>query len=214
MNTANICVCLANADFETCIKAAASYSLVELRLDLLNLSQEQILRLLNNNAQVIATCRAGRYKDAERLQKLLYAIENGAAYIDVEFEAATEYRQTLMNCATSNGCRTIISYHNFDCTPPLHELRNIILQASSMGADVVKIAVMAHSLDDAINVMSLYENKEISLIAFAMGQAGTFTRIAAPLMGAPFTYSALNTDTCTAPNQLTVTQMLQIYRLL
>jgi 3-dehydroquinate dehydratase type I len=61
--------------------------------------------------------------------------------------------------------------------------------------------------------MALYE-KNKNIIAFCMGQIGTITRIAAPLLGADFTYAALESKLATAPGQLIVDEMKDIYKMM
>jgi 3-dehydroquinate dehydratase type I len=209
-----ICACLANTDFNACKEAAKKYRYVELRLDLLHLSQQEIIALLNEQSSAIATFRAEKHNDDHRLAQLIFAIEHGADYADIEIESTPQYRTALTDCARRSKCGIIISYHNFAATPSANELRNIIRQAADMNADIVKIAATAHTMRDAAIVASLYENCSIPLIAFAMGSMGTITRIAAPLLGAPFTYAALNDNSLAAPNQLSIQNMEQIYAIL
>ncbi|MBQ0053241.1 MAG: type I 3-dehydroquinate dehydratase, partial [Bacteroidales bacterium] len=45
------------------------------------------------------------------------------------------------------------------------------------------------------------------LIAFAMGELGRVSRVDCLMNGAPFTYTSLNADECTAPGQLSVEEM-------
>ena len=47
-----------------------------------------------------------------------------------------------------------------------------------------------------------------------MGKPGKITRIAAPFLGAPFTYAAWNEKLATAPGQLTVDELMDIYDVL
>ncbi|GHT11343.1 hypothetical protein AGMMS4956_04240 [Bacteroidia bacterium] len=210
--SAKICVSLANIGFEECLAAMQKYSLVELRLDLLSLEQEQITTLLQQKCPTIVTCRADQHNDTERLQHLLFAIDAGATYVDIEFESAIKYRQLLIERAQEKGCRVIISYHNFDCTPSKKELQNVVNQSITMGADLVKLVTFAHHSNDAAGVMSLYETcYPLPFIGFAMGEAGKITRIAAPLLGAPFTYAALTNGNATASGQLTAAQLETIF---
>jgi 3-dehydroquinate dehydratase-1 len=209
--TKNICVCLAGCNFDACLDAVSKYALVELRLDMLPFSQQQVERLLCGNAATIVTCRAGQYSDAQRMERLAGAIKSGADYVDIEIESPADYRQSLIKCAKSNHTSVIISYHNFELTPSASELQSIIEQATAMGADIVKIATMAHSAGDAARIMSLYADSHYSLVAFAMGEFGKITRIVAPLLGAPFTYATLTSNTATASGQFTAEQMMRIY---
>ncbi len=208
-----ICISLGNVDFITCLQLAVSTPLVEVRLDLMRLSTEQIEILAMQCRRWVATCRPGHYTERERTVQLSAAIRAGATYVDIEYEAEPEYRQTLTELAKRLHSKVIISYHNFESTLGIDTLNQIIGHSLDMGADLVKIAVTAHATSDCARILSLYEHHH-RLIAFAMGKIGTVTRIAAPLLGAEFTFAAVDEKHLTAPGQLTASQMEVIYQVL
>jgi len=82
-----------------------------------------------------------------------------------------------------------------------------------MGADCVKLAVTANSPADCARIMSLYEHHD-NLLAFAMGETGKITRIAAPFLGAEFTFVSVDEANKTAPGQLTAAQMKTIFNVM
>jgi len=208
-----ICVSLGGMPFNTCLQLASAWPLVEVRLDLLKLDPEKIEILAMQCRQWIATCRTGNLSERERTVLLAAAIRSGATYVDVEYEAEQDYRQTLVGLAIENQCKVIISYHNFETTPDADTLDKIIRHSEVMGADCVKIAVTANSPADCSRVMSLYERHD-RIIAFAMGDAGKITRVAAPFLGAEFTFASVDEAHLTAPGQLTASQMVVIFRIL
>jgi 3-dehydroquinate dehydratase type I len=187
--------------------------MVELRLDLLSLDPEKIETLAMRCRRWVATCREGKYTERERTVQLSAAIRAGATYADIEYEAPDEYRKPLVELAKKLGTQVIISFHDFEKTPATPALLHIIEQSLEKGADWVKIAVTARSAADAARIMSLYERHR-RLIAFAMGDAGRITRIAAPFLGAPFTFAALDEAHATAAGQLSTLQMKGIFELL
>ena len=89
----------------------------------------------------------------------------------------------------------------------------IIKQSKKWKADRVKITTTAISKSDCSIVMALYAQHE-NIIAFCMGKPGKITRVAAPLLGAEFTYASLNEKHATAPGQLTVDELIDIYDVL
>ncbi len=208
-----ICVSIGEPVFGKCLQAAAARPLVEVRLDLMSLDPEKIDILAMQCREWIATCRPGKYTERERMIQLSAAIRAGAAYVDIEYEAEPNYRQPLIDLAREYRCNVIISYHHFESTPDTDILHQIIEQSKNMGADRVKIAVTAQSPADCARVMALYEQYD-KLIAFAMGDLGKITRIAAPLLGADFTFASVDEAHLTAPGQLTVAQMETVYRIL
>ena len=197
-----ICVSLGGMPFGTCLQYASKWQLVEIRLDLMNLDPEKIDILAMQCRQWVATCRPGKLTERERTVLLAAAIRSGATYVDIEYEAEPDYRQTLINLARDYRCKVIISYHNFESTPDTDTLNQIIRHATMMGADCVKLAVTARSETDCARVMSLYSHYD-HLIAFAMGEIGKITRVAAPFLGACFTFASVDEAHLTAPGQLT-----------
>ena len=208
-----ICVSIGEMPFLNCLKIASKFPLIEARLDLLQLTPENIEALGLQCRQWIATCRPGNYSQRERTILLSAAIYARATYVDIEYEAEPEYRLELINLAKQRNCKVIISYHNFESTPDAKTLNHIIKQSNDMGADVVKLVVTAKSKSDCALIMSLYMQHE-NLIAFAMGSIGKITRIAAPFLGAAFTYVAAEETRQTAPGQLTASEMEIIVRTL
>lgn len=204
-----ICVSLAGITFEECVKLMAKTEFAEIRIDQLNLSDDQFSSLFAMKKNTIATCRPGKDAD-QRLALLKLAIESGAGYVDVEYESDETFRKELLEYAHAHHTLVIISYHNFEATPSAEELNHIVDQSFKWGADRVKITTTATSQADCSRVMALYD-KYTKLIAFCMGKTGAITRVAAPLLGADFTYAAISKSLATAPGQLTVDELKEVY---
>jgi 3-dehydroquinate dehydratase-1 len=211
--TDKICVSLGGIPFARCLKLASVFPLAEIRLDLLDLDPEKIESLAMPCRQWVATCRPGKLTDCERAVLLSAAIRSQAAYVDIEYESDPVYRCQLIELARKNRSRVIISYHNFDLTPDVPVMNRIVKQAIRMGADLVKMAVTANSPADCAKIMSLY-GKHNNIIAFAMGDLGKITRIAAPFLGAEFTFASVDEAHLTAPGQLTASQMETVFHIL
>ncbi len=83
------------------------------------------------------------------------------------------------------------------------------------GANVAKIAVMAHSNDDILKLLNVtHEASELgNICTIAMGEAGKLTRVVAPLLGSCITYATAGKPT--APGQLsvqTVNHLLEVLK--
>jgi len=208
-----ICVSLGAMPFHTVMQLALVWPLVEIRLDLINSDPEKIELLAMQSNQWIATCRPGNLTEYDRTVLLAAAIRSGATYVDIEYEAESAYRQPLIDLARQYRCKVIISYHNFGSTPESETLNQIVKRSTEMGADCVKIAVTTNSFSDCARIMSLYEQHK-NIVAFAMGAIGKITRIAAPFLGAAFTFASVDETHLTAPGQLTAAQMEVIYQIL
>jgi len=191
-----------------CQELLPGVELAEIRLDGADLSFDEIHRIFTFHANLIATYRpkAGNEAPGKRKMALLTAVEAGAAYVDVEIEAGAPYKKEVMQAARQQGCRVIISYHNYINTPSKKQLEAIIEQCFSEGADIAKIACQVNSEADSARILSLYDYPgqlhQGKVAAIGMGEKGKITRLAAPLLGAPFTYASTSMGKETAPGQL------------
>ena len=96
-------------------------------------------------------------------------------------------QKALLELANERGVKTIVSYHNFERTEGMEELKAIVENCFKMGADYVKLATTVIKKEDAIRILQLYAEYS-NLIAFGMGEKAKFTRITSLFLGAPFTY--------------------------
>ncbi len=209
-----ICVSLAGLTFQECLMALNNYDFAELRIDLLNIPEDKIKELFSTNKKTIATFRSlNMDQSSYKAHILKMAVLAGANYIDLEYELPTPIREELTNFAHQNNTQVIISYHNFECTPASEELHFIINQSKEWRADLVKITTTAKKIKDCSLILGLYALNN-NIIAFCMGQLGKITRIAAPMLGAPFTYASYNEQLSTAPGQLTVEELAGIYSII
>jgi len=139
------------------------------------------------------------------------AIKSGADYIDIELESDAEFRKEIIQSARKYGVEVIISYHNFKGTPARTELERIVNDCREAGADVVKIACLVNRVEDLQNLFKLYEGDR-RMVIIGMGKQGVISRIAAPMLGAPFTFAAPGTGQETAPGQISKDKLLSIIR--
>jgi 3-dehydroquinate dehydratase-1 len=196
-----ICVSLSERNADKCIEALEKIEIAEIRLDLSELSDEDICRVFSVRRKLIATCRPGVFSPEVTLHKLKLAIESGATFVDVEFESSEDYRLEVIDFAHSHQCDVIISYHNYTCTPELEELEEIVNDCYRFGADLAKIATQIKVNRDNSKILSLYKGPG-RLVAIGMGELGKISRVVAPFLGAEFTYASLNDEQATAPGQI------------
>src|SRR5699024_7439576 len=104
---------------------------------------------------VLVTCRARweggdfRGSEDERHAVLRAAAGAGAAFVDVE--ARDPEAPALVR--TLGGSRVVLSFHDFEGVPA--DLDHRARSMAAAGAAVVKIAVRAHRLGDALRVFDL-----------------------------------------------------------
>ena len=235
-----ICTVIHNKNFEQIQEALELCEMAEIRLDSCRMSSRELQECFSSDVPLIATCRVAEVMASEpSLQdetltpqsreikaaqiaerRLCQAIEAGARYVDVEIEAPKQMSKRVRNVAHENGTVFIRSYHDFEGTASVDALRTLVVKCHYHGADMVKIATMASSQEDAERVLSLYEwcdgmagtdMENLSnggLIAFCMGEEGRDSRLECLRRGAPFTYAAMDGDEAVAPGQWTMSEMM------
>ena len=196
-----ICVVIAKCTFEEALAIAKSADCVELRLDLMQLSAEEIKELVSLPPKFIVTNRPGRDDADTRMKMLRTALAAGASYVDIELEADEDYRREIMNFARMHGVEVIISYHNFDGTPPTGELKSLVDRCFAAGADVAKIACAVRSSRENSRLLGLLDTDQ-SLIVTGMGEAGRVTRVVAPFLGSLLTYASSGAGKGSASGQI------------
>lgn len=194
--------------------------LIELRVDYLN--RVNLMPLLESRQKpFIVTHRreeeGGKYKGEERkrLGVLQEAIDLEGDYIDVEL--ATE--KSLLRSLIRNKGRTqvILSFHDFHRTPSPKELQRLFGHMVRSGADVIKIVPFARSWEDNLSILSLIpfaRERRQKIVAFCMGEKGKMSRVFSPFLGAAWTYASLSRVKASAPGQLAIDEMKEIWKTL
>ncbi len=192
--------------------------LIELRLDFYR--EVDLERFISSTRKpVIVTNRpgreGGRYRGDEwkRLEALKKAMEIGTDYIDLEANIETSHLKEVLR--GKRGSRIILSYHDFRSTPSWEVLKGLFDRMSQLGADLLKIVTFARTWEDNLNILSLLSygrRRRRKTIAFCMGEMGKMSRIFSPLMGGEWTYASLTRSKNSAPGQLTVMDLREIWR--
>ena len=208
-NENKLCVSLGNLGFTECLEAVQSYPFCEVRLDLLDLSDQEVKEIFQKGNRLIATFRAGKHDDQTRKRLLLFAGAYGASLMDIEIEEDTLFVPDVIKFAHDNNCRIIRSYHNFSETPGERELVSIIEKCFKDGADIAKIACKVNSSSDLKRLFKLYEKFD-RVICFGMGELGRESRIRALESGAEFMYVSPDNGMQTAPGQYPYSEMRQL----
>lgn len=218
LNQGKICISL-------CAKTAAELAekieraspladIIEVRFDCAAPEQldECVGVALAAKAEILATFRPkneGGFRDisdGERIDFWNQGNELGFWGADLEEDRIEESFDWLWN-------NRIVSFHDFSGTPSNRE--NTYERLAATGADIVKIAVQAERITDAIPLWKLLEranadNKQLVLIA--MGEAGKWTRILGLAHGSPLAYASLEESSGTAPGQITAADLNDVYR--
>jgi 3-dehydroquinate dehydratase/shikimate dehydrogenase len=140
------------------------------------------------------------------------------AFADLELSLLeSAHGRTLVEALSATGARgglkVICSYHDFESVP--RDLGEIYERMKRTGAAVFKIAALAQDAADCAPLLGLLERARgegRELIALGMGAPGVWTRVLGPSRGAFLTFGSLDADSATAPGQLSVRELLELYR--
>lgn len=195
------------ADYQRAADQGAK--LVEMRLDYIGRSVDLRRLLAVRPCPLLITCRrredGGRWEKTEEERQMLLrsAIASGVDYVDLEEDIAAKiprYGKT----------KRIISLHNFEYTPG--DLEDVHERLAKLDADIVKMATMANSFADTIRMLRLMEHAKVPTIAICMSDVGMATRILSLRYGAPFTYTAMDSERKIAPGMIPWKTMRELYR--
>jgi len=198
--------------------------ILELRID--GIQKVDLEKLLaEKSGEIIVTNRVreegGAFADGERerVAILKKAVALGCEYVDLEIRTDEKLLVELKEKIADFQRKTqlILSYHNMEGIPNLEDLVKKLEEGQKAGADIVKIVPYAQKIEDNLHVLSLIpyaQKKGLKIIAFCMGEKGMISRIIAPLMGSYLTYASLDKGEESAPGQMTVEEIEQVFRIL
>jgi 3-dehydroquinate dehydratase/shikimate dehydrogenase len=207
------------------IRAAPLADLIEIRFDCLSPSQigedfHHLDHLFKNSPKpTIITYRPAEQGGRQELNmgaRVGFWWFNRPAndgLFDIEFDLASN-KSVFDSVRQPDWSRVICSYHDFIGMP--RDLDGLYNRMVETPARILKIAVQAHDAIDCLPVFRLLERAledKREMIAIAMGSSGIATRILGPSRGAFLTYAALESETGTAPGQLTAWELKQVYRI-
>lgn len=200
-----ICLSISTREPERLSSLTKSAPLVELRCDLMAIEPEEVAALVGRAERAIVTCHSADLAYAEEIYSV--AIGAGAWAVDIDFHTPSELRTQIAERAQGAGTKVIFSHH-FDTTPQEEELCTLAEDMFACGCDIAKIITTAQTTAEALVPMRLYDmfaGREV--VAFAMGEAGAFTRRLSLLRGAPYTYAAPSAEERTAAGQPTIEEL-------
>ncbi len=215
MERPRICAVIITSDLQAIRQVEPFVDLFEIRIDHVGDAWPALANQLNR--PWIACNRSvnegGLWEESEerRIEELLKAVELGASIVDIEI-GTTKLAQAMPLIKPRASC--LLSFHDFQGTPPLDDLKEIVQRQLSAGADICKVVTTANSPDDNLTVLQLIAQfPDVRLVSVAMGTLGLTSRILCPLAGGYFTYASTERDKESAPGQITVNELMQIYQM-
>ncbi|EOY06378.1 Dehydroquinate dehydratase / shikimate dehydrogenas, putative isoform 4 [Theobroma cacao] len=198
---------------------ASSADLVEIRLDTLNsFNPYEDLKVLIKECPLptLFTYRpvweGGQYDgdEKERLDVLRLAMELGADYIDVELKVAHDFMKSI-DGKKPEKLKVIVSSHNYQSTPSVEELGNLVARIQSTRADIVKIVTTALEITDVARIFQITVHSQVPIIGLVMGERGLISRILCAKFGGYLTFGTLEAGVVSAPGQPTINDLLNLY---
>lgn len=196
---------------EKMLLANAKADLIEFMFDKFpEINVDQIRSLLSEcSLPKILTIRSkkqgGEYEGPK--EKLLELASLQPDFLDIEYDVAIDLIQKIAEKYPKQ--RFIISYHNFHDTP--QDLDAVFGSLPKFPNAIYKIATMTHSSNDAMRLLTFLKSRKEEMLVMGMGDHGYLTRVLGPIFGANWVYASLDESNKTAPGQVSVDVLKDIY---
>lgn len=134
--------------------------------------------------------------------------------IDIEFSLPQEICASLIDNAKQKQIITVLSSHDFTKTPELKVLEEQFEKMNELNAEIIKIATMANSSEDVLNLMvatqKFTKRSKQKVITMAMGKLGTISRLAGSITNSSYTFASFHQ--ASAPGQLSYQQTKEFWK--
>lgn len=192
--------------------------IIEIRSDAFdNMSRSEHLRLVDevcaelSGLPIIYTYRtsheggSGSKSYAEYKDLLMDVITKcDIDIVDIEFVTGGKALSEIVDCASENNKKVLLSHHNFKETPRLEEMQKLLYNMHSAGGEILKLAFRPNDADDVLNMLKIVKiGKEAignKIIGISMGELGKMTRLAGGDFGSCLTYGYITNNS--APGQV------------
>lgn len=149
----------------------------------------------------------------------LYQAVCASGCIDlIDYELANDEARLaqVRSAAHASGVQLVMSFHDFASTPTAEALVSKFLAAEQLGADVAKVAVMPHDLDDVLTLLAATraasQTLHIPLISMAMGPLGAVTRLVGGVFGSSLSFAVA--AAASAPGQVPIEDLRTVLAVL
>ena len=139
----------------------------------------------------------------------LYRAVCGSGHADmIDYEMGNEPAQVreVREMARAHSVKLILSFHDFQRTPSLEAIGQRFDEAQRLGADIAKVAVMPHDMEDVLTLLTatLHASKrlDIPVVSMSMGGLGSVTRLCGWAFGSAMTFAV--GENSSAPGQMPI----------
>jgi len=166
----------------------------------------------------VATCRreanGGRFagSTSAELDILQKAAAAGFHLVDVELQTAEQVKAGELDKLRAQGAALILSWHDFMTTK---DLDGIFERIRPFEPEFIKIVSTARHLADNVAMLRFLDRAKdkANVIGICMGEQGVISRILGPRSGSVFTFASATAGEETAPGQISVQTLLDLYRI-
>jgi 3-dehydroquinate dehydratase type I len=188
--------------------------------------REESLKRLGRALETIFTLRlekdGGLWRNAlaQEREKVWSALdlETGNApceWLDLETEEFSRLPPVLRSAWEAGTVKLLSSHHNCRQSYSPEGLRVLLRDMRAQAPDGMKVAVTCGTRAELTELLGFAREMQAATLngcVLSMGVLGRATRVAAPLLGCPFTYGYL-TDGPAAPGQLSVFQLRAFFQI-
>jgi 3-dehydroquinate dehydratase-1 len=139
-------------------------------------------------------------------------IMNYCDIIDIEFFQKPEIINSLITLARNKDIKVLLSNHDFYTTPSKKEIIQRLQTMQSVGADIVKIAVMPQNKKDVLTLLdatlTAKNQIDIPIVTMSMGEIGKISRITGEFFGSNITFGSVKNSS--APGQIPIQQLVRL----
>ena len=205
---------------------AETYQYFEIWLDYINKFDLNFIEDLSNKwgDRLIFILRRKEFEEPiislkDRLNIIRF-LSKSKSLLDLDiFEQSRELRfyrdEQLSTKEGQLSSQLLLSYHNYQETPSLEKLRDIIVEMESYSPMIYKVATHCNHPKDALRLMTLQLSQEgRRVIVLGMGQDGAITRIFGALWGNYLSFVPLKKSEETASGQYTKEELEGIFKLI
>ena len=145
--------------------------------------------------------------DTETYTKTILAVIDSGLIdlVDVELSRGEETMKTIVAAAHRVGVKVVASRHDFTATPDKNIIISNLCLMQSLGADIVKFAVMPQCERDVLTLLDATltmkeEHSDTPVITMSMSPTGVISRICGQLVGSCVTFGTAGK--ASAPGQI------------
>ncbi|WP_310629975.1 MULTISPECIES: type I 3-dehydroquinate dehydratase [unclassified Paraburkholderia] len=133
--------------------------------------------------------------------------------LDVEMFRDPSVVREVVAAAHAAGIKVVMSSHDFQKTPSTAEIVARLRKQDTMGADILKIAVMPHNAADVLKLLDATEQirdrySRKPLLTMSMGGLGAVSRFSGQVFGSDLTFGMIGQ--ASAPGQVDAKALRQV----